>query len=130
MRYRDSARLSTVLFAAVLPCFLLIPIAAGPVHETAGITVLTSTSNPAFILAVGVVVSAAAGAVLPHFMRRNRTLTRLILALSGLGCLLAMLFQPPVSLGPVTYEAGYWLTAVLFSVTAFVATYMLGKLSK
>ena len=63
---------------------------------------------------------------MPHLMRRQRTVTRVSLAVLGAGALLLMQMQVPAGIGSLSWGTGYWLGVALFVVTGFYAVYVLG----
>ena len=134
MTYNQSAVLMTVLFAAVLPAFFAMPwitIQAPSAMGLTGFNMASLATNPTTpILAIGMVLSALVGASIPNFMKRRRTLLRLYMGLTGLGCTSLMIFHVPGLYASFSWNFGYWATLYLFAGASFIATYMLGKISK
>lgn len=126
---------TTIAFAAVLasliplPWVVLIPntqAAFTGVDLIFGGYTVPATSNYVRVLAVLAVV----GAVMPYIMRRNRTLTRVYLALAGVICTVLMQLHLPSGYPDVQWGPSYYTATSAFFVAALISMYTLGRVQK
>lgn len=127
--------LITAGFVAILPAFLILPwitaIDGSPV-ALSGLSLVFGgyDSRPLEYYGLAAVAIALVGAIVPHLMRRHRTVTRVSLAVLGTLSMLLMQIQVPVGLGSISWGVGYWVGVALFVVTAFYAVYVLGAVNE
>lgn len=124
--------LITVLFAAIVPAFSILPwIESVEGSQVAlsgvGLSFGQYNAQPSEYFALAAVAIAVVGAVVPHLMRRNKTITRTCLAIAGASVLALMQMHTPMGLQSIVWGAGYWISLALFVVTAFVSVYTLGR---
>lgn len=125
----------TVLFAAVLPAFLILPwIVAieGSQVSLSGLDLAFGQydARPLEYYALASVAIACVGAVVPNIMPRHKTITRACLAVAGVGAMLLMQMQTPMELEGIEWGVGYWIAVSLFVLTAFYAVYVLGAVNE
>ena len=130
MRHVD--RYITVLFAVVVPAFLIMPwisIVEDWPFALSGMALAFEKYNiqPTEYYALAAVVIAGTGAIGPHFLPRRKTLTRVGLAFAGMGLTLLMHIHPPEGYPNVQWRMGYWVSLVAFTAAAFVSVYTLGQ---
>ena len=122
----------TVLFAAILPVFFLMPwisIIEGLPIALSGVGLAFGQYNiqPTEYYALASAITACAGTVVPNVMPKNKTLARTYLALTGVGVTILMQVHAPEGFQGVEWRMGYWMSLLLFAVTAFYSVYVLGR---
>ena len=110
MRHIDL--LITLSFAAVLPAFAFMPwitIIADLPFALNGLGLVFGKYNiqPTEYYGLALAATACAGATVPHFLPRRRTLTRVVLALVGMGITILMQIHSPEGYAGVEWRMEY-----------------------